>query len=87
MGELKIDIDEIDAFGFILDDTLKNGYNTIKKSLTNERNIEFSIMINNSVYRNDVNNRINFYGLNVFADEFLNKKSKEAFNRIFKIVI
>ena len=46
--KFKIDYDEIDAFGYVTDNSLNNGYKLMKKLANVNPNVEQHIMINNS---------------------------------------
>lgn len=82
MGKFKIDFDEIDAFGYILDFNLKNGYQMMKKLMNSDNNIEQHIMINNSVYREEVNQQLAWYGFNLLADIVLSKDILKIFKKM-----
>lgn len=83
MGKLKIDYDEIDSFGFVTDTNLNNGYEMIKEVTNPSDNSEQHVMINNCVYRKEVNARLASFGIRVLADELLDEDSKEIFEKIF----
>lgn len=85
MGKFKVDFDEIDAFGYVTDTTLNNGYEMMKKLLDLNHNVEQHIMINNGAYRKEVNARLASYGMCVFVDTVLNGEPKKIFKKIFPI--
>lgn len=63
---LKLDVDEIDAFGFLTD----NNNDRVYKMLINDNhNIDTEFMINNGIYREQVNNFFN----SKFIEKFLKR--------------
>ena len=79
--KLKIDYDEIDAFGFVTDKNLKNGYETIKELSKTNDNFEQHIMINNCAYIEEVNSILASFGVRVLIDELLEKSMNEKFKK------
>lgn len=82
--KLKIDFDEIDSFGYILDDNLNNGYSDMKNILFNQDNVEQHIMINNSAYRKEINNYLDNSAIYIFKNNLLDKKVKDVFDKTCK---
>ena len=78
--KIQLDIDEIDAFGFITDDSLSNGYKTIKQL---ETDAEIRMMISNSAYREEVNRQFAEMGLKTIIDEFVDNEIKLTVKKIF----
>lgn len=83
MGKFKIDYDEIDAFGYVTDITLNNGYGMMKKLTNQNHNVEQQIMINNCAYRKEVNERLASYGIYVLVNELLDKELSKVFKKQF----
>ena len=81
--KFKIDYDEIDAFGYVTDDSLNNGYKMMKKLANVNPNVEQHIMINNSAYRKEVNAILASFGVYVLVDELLDVDLKRFFEKIF----
>ena len=81
--KFKIDYDEIDAFGYVTDDSLNNGYKMMKKLANVNPNVEQHIMINNSAYRKEVNAILASFGVYVLVDELLDVDLKRVFEKIF----
>ncbi|MBE5822389.1 MAG: hypothetical protein E7311_07395 [Clostridiales bacterium] len=67
-----IDVDEIDAFGFVLSDT----YTNIKKIINKTNNINYRFMVENAKYRESINNMINNIEVFEIIENFLDKKNK-----------
>lgn len=80
--KFKIDYDEIDAFGYVTDDSLNNGYKMVKKLANVNPNAEQYIMINNSAYRKETNARLAAFGVYVLVDELLDVDLKIAFEKM-----
>lgn len=76
-------INEIDAFGYVTDDSLNNGYKMMKKLANINPNVEQHIMINNSVYRKEVNSILESFGVLALADELLETDLKRVVEKIF----
>ena len=76
-------INEIDAFGYVTDDSLNNGYKMLKKLANINPNVEQHIMINNSVYRKEVNSILESFGVLALADELLETDLKRVVEKIF----
>ena len=83
MGKFKIDFDEIDAFGYVTDTSLKNGYEMMKKLINLNNNVEQEIIISNGAYRKEVNAMLASYGMYVLADKLLNEESKKVLDKMF----
>ncbi len=81
--KFKIDYDEIDAFGYVTDDSLNNGYKRMKKLANINPNVEQQIMINNSAYRKEVNSILASFGVFFLVDELLEKDLKRVVEKIF----
>ena len=81
--KFKIDYDEIDAFGYVTDDSLNNGYKRMKKLANINPNVEQHIMINNSAYRKEVNSILASFGVYVLVDELLEIDLKRVVEKIF----
>ena len=81
--KFKIDYDEIDAFGYVTDNSLNNGYKLMKKLANVNPNVEQHIMINNSAYRKEVNSILASFGVYVLVDELLDVDLKSVFEKIF----
>lgn len=81
--KFKIDYDEIDAFGYVTDDSLNNGYKMLKKLANINPNVEQHIMINNSAYRKEVNSILASFGVFALADELLETDLKRVVEKIF----
>ena len=79
MDKLKIDCDEIDAFGYVLDKTLKNGYQMLKGM--SSCNYEQHVVIGNSAYRENLNQKSAFYGFNVLVDTVLNNTNLKTLKK------
>lgn len=82
IGKLKLDYDEIDAFGYLLDNNLKNGYQMIK-NMEISHDCEQHIVISNAAYRDFINQKLAWFGFNVLADTLLSKNNVEVFKRMF----
>lgn len=82
MGKFKIDYDEIDAFGYITDSNLKNGYLDMKKLTATNTNVEQHIMINNCIYREELNDRLAWYGMNVLSELVMDLNVKNIFRKM-----
>lgn len=80
MDKLKIDCDEIDAFGYVLDKTLRNGYQMLKGM--SSCNYEQHVVIGNSAYRENLNQKLAFYGFNVLADTVLNSTNLKTLKKM-----
>lgn len=81
--KFKIDYDEIDAFRYVTDNSLNNGYKMMKKLANVNPNDEQHIMINNSAYRKEVNARLASFGVYVLVDELLDVDLKRVFEKMF----
>ena len=81
--KFKIDYDEIDAFGYVTDDSLNNGYKMMKKIANINPNVEQQIMINNSAYRKEVNSILASFGVFFLVDELLEIDLKRVVEKIF----
>ena len=81
--KLKIDYDEIDAFGYVTDESLNNGYKMMTKLANVNPNVEQHILINNSAYRKGVNARLASFGVYVLVDELLDVDLKRVFDKMF----
>lgn len=81
--KFKVDYDEIDAFGYVTDTSLNNGYQMMKKLANVNPNVEQHIMINNCAYRKETNARLASFGVHVLVDELLEEDLKKIFEKMF----
>ena len=81
MHKFKIDNDEINAFGYITDFNLKNGYSFMKE--INNDIAELNISISNNLYREEINSVMANYGFRLLIDTIFKEELK---NIVIKII-
>lgn len=82
--KLKIDYDEIEAFGFILDRNTDT-YKIIKELGNLNQDIRQEIIINNGKYREELNQELNERGIGFVINNFIEKELREIIKTYYTI--